>query len=29
MAQSSRLTFAQWVDSFRARAIARGVSAAT
>lgn len=28
-AQSSRLTFAQWVDSFRARAIARGVSAAT
>jgi lytic murein transglycosylase len=28
-AQSSRLTFAQWVDSFRARAIARGVSAST
>ncbi len=28
-AQSSRLTFAQWVDGFRARAVARGISAAT
>jgi membrane-bound lytic murein transglycosylase B len=29
VAQSARLTFPQWVDWFRARALARGISAAT